>query len=150
MKDTQNYQELYEQTKRELDQVKLINDELAKMACTIHNWSFADGSQNCGQEPNRLYKYCAKFNTRYIYGAGAKADRAVKALGDLEYTAFVVSDDNKKATSKDDHPILHLQDVRGALAQEDTILIVALNPKNTQAVLPVLAQADLNAIYFME
>lgn len=150
MKETPNYQQLYEQTKRELEQLRLANDELSKLACTIHHWTFADNLQAPAQTVNRLSKYCTKFQKIYIYGAGIKASRAVQALGDLAFEAFVISDGNSKDDTKDNHPVLYFSDAKEELAKEGTVLVVALNPKNTQAILPSLAQADLNAIYFME
>lgn len=150
MKETPNYQQLYEQTKRELEQLRLANDELSKLACTIHHWEFVDNLQTRVQDTSRMYKYCTKFPKIYIYGAGVKAARAVQALGELPFEAFVVSDSNSKDDTKDNHPVLYFSDVKEELTKEGTLLVVALNPKNTQAILPTLAQADLNAIYFME
>ncbi len=146
-----DYQRMYEELQQENQMIRLRNDELSKMAYVMHTWDIqADDDSAAPRQINRLKNYCADFSKRYIYGAGAKAARIVSALEDTGFEGFVVSDGNKKVDTKLNHPIYELSEVKSALEQEGTVLIIALNPQNVKDVLPTLAELDLNSIYFAE
>lgn len=144
-----DYQKMYEEIKEDCDMVRMRNDELSKMAYVMNTWDVkAKTSGNTAV--NRVKNFCSKYENIYIYGAGMKADRAVQTLEELEYQGFVVSNKQGNDATKFNHPIYEWSEVCGELQKENTVLLVALNPQNTKEILAMLAEADLNAVYFME
>ena len=135
---------------QEIDLLQLKIDELSRMSYLADN--FFSRSVVSESVPNnwRMQNYASHYKSIYIYGAGQKGERIFKALNSNDFKGFVVSNLASNANSKFGFPVFEFSDILNTLKQQDSLLIIALNPKNLMEVLPLLVTNSVDSLYFAE
>lgn len=89
----------------------------------------------------KLLEFCNKHNRIYVYGAGYKAKQYEKLIPDIE--AYIVSDGQPRNKREDGKPVLFLSEI---VEDEDLGIVVCLNEKNQEQVIPLLKRRKFSYI----
>lgn len=85
----------------------------------------------------QLRRFCKKYDTLYVYGAGIKAEKMANLLDEkkIYYKAFVVTDLEKNSRTLKEHNVICISQVDNS---NSTGIIVAMNSQNKKEVIPLL------------
>lgn len=81
----------------------------------------------------KLLEFCNEHSRIYVYGTGYKAQQYENLIPDIE--AYIVSDGQPREKRADGKPVLYLSEI---LEKEDLGIVVCLNEKNQEQVIPAL------------
>lgn len=87
---------------------------------------------------NALQTFCMKYSKVFIYGTGEMAQKYRGYVSGV--SAFVVSDNQKKADNIEGIPVIYLSQMEWS---EDCGIVLCLNKRNQQQVIPLLEKYEI-------